>query len=104
MNDFIYTSVADLQKLLMGNSGSQSLAILNNVMAETIGISMHNAVTAQHNAQMLNSATTTSTCARILAMAGASPIPASAQQSPDHQPVEPIQPLQPTLPAAGENS
>ena len=80
-NDFMFSSVADLQKLLKGNSGSQSLAILNNVMSETIGMSMHNAVTAQQNAQMLNSATTTSTCARILAIIGAQPVPKQPEPS-----------------------
>jgi len=72
-NDYILSSVTDVQQLLKGNTDSQSIAMLNNVMAETIGMAMHNAVTAQHNAQMLNSATTTSTCARILSVMGAKP-------------------------------
>jgi hypothetical protein len=79
-------SLADLQQLLKGTTSSPSLAILNNVMAETIGMSMHNAVTTQHNAQMLNSATTTSTCARILATAEAKP---PAPLSPPYSPPEP---------------
>jgi hypothetical protein len=88
-NDFIYASVADLQKLLAGNAGAQSFAILNNVMAETIGMSMHNAVTAQQNAQMLNSATTTSTCARILASMGVQPPPPPAPTPPAPTPPDP---------------
>ena len=72
-NDYILSSVTDVQQLLKGSANSQSVAMLNNVMAETIGMSMHNAVTAQHNAQMLNSATTTTTCARILSVMGAQP-------------------------------
>lgn len=69
-DNFMFNAMADVQQLLKGTASSQSMAMLNNVMAETIGMSMHNAVTAQHNAQMLNSATTTSTCAKILSVMG----------------------------------
>jgi hypothetical protein len=75
-DNYLFGSIADVQQLLKGTAASQSMAMLNNVMAETIGMSMHNAVTAQHNAQMLNSATTTSTCARILSVIAAkAPLP-----------------------------
>lgn len=65
-----FETVADLQKLIRGSSNSQSMALLNSVMVETIGMSMYNAVSTQHNAQMLNSAATTSTCAKILSVIG----------------------------------
>ena len=87
--DPMINSVADLQKLLRGITDSNSLAMLNNVMAETIGMSMHNAVTAQQNTQMLNSATTTSTCAKILSvMVGGPPppVPTSPPVSPPYSP------------------
>lgn len=59
--------MTQLQELLSGNDFSQTMSIVNTVMAETVGMSMHNAVTAQHNAQLIGSAATSSTCARILA-------------------------------------
>ncbi|MEL7533585.1 MAG: RebB family R body protein [Bacteroidota bacterium] len=68
-------SVESLQAFLQGANQSHAQTVLNNVMSETLGMSMHNAVTAQHNAQMLNSAATTSTCARILSVSGGSLIP-----------------------------
>lgn len=72
--DAMFANIADLQKLIRGAANSQSFAMLNSVMAETIGMSMHNAVSTQHNAQMLNSAATTSTCAKILSVIGVQPI------------------------------
>ena len=92
----VYNSVAGIQQLLKGAADSQSLALLNNVMAETIGMSMHNAVTAQHNAQMLGSATTTSTCARILSVMG---VKAPPPPGPAPGPVTPVTPLAPVTPA-----
>lgn len=77
-DNILFTNIADLQQLLKGAANSQAMAILNNVMAETIGMSMHNAVSTQHNAQMLNSAATTSTCARILTVIGVKVPPASS--------------------------
>ncbi|MEL7005672.1 MAG: RebB family R body protein [Bacteroidota bacterium] len=62
-----------LQELLGGIDNSKSLAMVNTVMAETLGMSMHNAVTAQQNAQMVNTAATTTTCARILSTFGQAP-------------------------------
>jgi len=44
----------------------QSFAILDVVMAETIGMGMHNAINAQHNMQMMASAAVTATCARMI--------------------------------------
>ncbi len=101
-NDYILSSVTDVQQLLKGTANSQSVAMLNNVMAETIGMSMHNAVTAQHNAQMLNSATTTSTCARILSVMGAKPVPPPppAPAPADAGPVTAVTPVTPVSPVA----
>lgn len=69
-DNIVFSSVADLQKLIRGSSNSQSTAMLNSVMADTIGMTMYNAVSTQHNAQILNSAATTSTCAKILSVIG----------------------------------
>ena len=68
-------SVNDLRQSLQGGSASPTVAILNNVMAETMGMSMHNAITAQQNAQMIGNASTTSTCARLLSVIGAQMVP-----------------------------
>jgi hypothetical protein len=89
----VYNSVAGIQQLLKGAADSQSLALLNNVMAETIGMSMHNAVTAQHNAQMLGSATTTSTCARILSVMGVKAPPPPVPATDPLTPVTPVTPV-----------
>lgn len=63
----MFHDLKKLQQLLTGSVDSQSMAMLNNVMTETIGMSMHNAVSNQHNAQLVNTAAATSACARILA-------------------------------------
>ena len=80
-----------LQKLqeLVGIGQSKSMALLNTVMTETIGMSMHNAVSAQQNAQQINNAATTSACARILAAGGAQranakPAPQVTETNTDH--------------------
>ncbi|HAA15719.1 MAG TPA: hypothetical protein DCE41_30025, partial [Cytophagales bacterium] len=64
MNDM--DPIQQLIQTMQGGSPSPSVAILNNVMAETIGMQMHNAVTAQQNAQIIGNASTTSTVARLL--------------------------------------
>lgn len=65
-NKDMTTNLEQLQSVLTSGATSKSMAMLNAVMVETLGMSMHNAVTAQHNAQQVNTAATTSTCARIL--------------------------------------
>ena len=59
--------------LVLGNQPGFTTAMLSTVMADTLGMSMHNAITQQNNAQVLNSASTTSACSRILS--AAAPIP-----------------------------
>ncbi len=63
-------NINELQQLINGSSQSNSTAILHAVMADTIGMSMHNAVNAQHNSQLLSAASTTAACARILGATG----------------------------------
>lgn len=70
-----FDNLTQLKQLLAGDQMTQSMAMVNNVMAETLGMSMHNAITAQHNAQMVNAAATTTTCARILSTIGGKLIP-----------------------------
>ena len=45
---------------------SPSQSLLDTVMAETVGMAMHHAVTAQNNARMVTSAAVTATCARLI--------------------------------------
>ncbi|MBS1772052.1 MAG: RebB family R body protein [Bacteroidetes bacterium] len=95
VDNMINNSVADIQQLLSRAAGLQSQGLLGNVMVETIGMSMHNAVNAQHNAQIVNSATTTSTCAKILSVSPpkakkpASPPPSPPWYSPPSSPPSP---------------
>lgn len=58
---------------MLGQSAAQTQGLLDTVMAETLGMSMHNAVTAQHNSQMVASAAVTAACARMIR--GATPAP-----------------------------
>jgi hypothetical protein len=51
---------------MIGFSPSESLAMINAVMAETIGMTMYNAVNAQRGGQVLTSAAVTTACARML--------------------------------------
>lgn len=53
-------------QILNEEDSSPSAAILDNVLTETIGMALHNAVSAQQNSQMSNTAATTATIARIL--------------------------------------
>ncbi len=66
VNSQITDSITQVNSNAIGNAASQSMAMLDAVMAETLGMSMHNAVNAQHNSQMIGAASTTSTCAKML--------------------------------------
>lgn len=46
----------------------RALGLLDTVMAETLGMSLHNAVMTQQNAQMSATAAVTATCAKMLQM------------------------------------
>jgi hypothetical protein len=71
VNSQITDSITQVNTSAIGQCSAQSMAMLNTVMAETLGMSMHNAVNAQHNSQMTGAASTTSTCARMLNIFGA---------------------------------
>ncbi len=70
VNSQITDAITQINASSIGNSSSQSMAMLDAVMVETLGMTMHNAVTAQHNSQMIGAASTTSTCARMLSVFG----------------------------------
>jgi hypothetical protein len=66
VNDQIVESVADVVTLNSGHAPAQSAAMLDIVMAETIGMSMYNAVSRQQSSSMVGSAAVTSACAKML--------------------------------------
>lgn len=70
VNSQITDSVSQACASTIGQAPSHSMAVLDSVMAETLGMHMHNAVTTQHNAKLVGLASVTSTCARILAISG----------------------------------
>lgn len=82
VNDQITDSVSQTNTMLIGSAASEARSLLDLVSAETLGMSMHNAVTAQQNAQMSTNASVTASCARMLQ---AQPIP----ETPDPKPVTP---------------
>ncbi len=66
VNDQVTDSVSQVNALLTGTSAGQSLGMLDVAGAETLGMSMFNAITAQQNSQTSSTASATATCARIL--------------------------------------
>ena len=66
MNTRIIDSVTTNATLLTGQAPSQAFGILDTVMAETLGMSMHNAVMRQQADGMVSAAATTATCAKML--------------------------------------
>lgn len=57
----------------------QSTSMVEATLAETLGLSMHNAITNQQSAQMTTSASITNACARLLQTP--THLPASTQQT-----------------------
>lgn len=73
VNTQITDSVIEALESTVGSGPSHSMAVLESVMAETMGMHIHNAVTTQHNAKLVSQASTAQTCARILAAMGVLP-------------------------------
>ena len=66
VNDQITDSVTQVDTIVLGNAPAQTTGMLDAVMAESIGMAMYNAVTTQHNSQMVASAAVAAACARML--------------------------------------
>jgi len=66
VNSQITDSVSQVNALVLGESATESMSMIEIVTAETLGMSMHNAVTAQQNSQMSANASITASCARML--------------------------------------
>ena len=65
-NSQITDSVTQSNTTVIGQAPASTQGLLDAVMAETIGMSMHNAVSAQQNSQMMGSAAVAATCARLI--------------------------------------
>lgn len=66
VNHQITDSVTQTMAHVVGHSPSETKSMLDTLMAETIGMAMYNAVTNQHNAQLVSNATVVAACARML--------------------------------------
>lgn len=66
VNSQIVDSMTGVVTLLSGQAPSQSFGLLDAVMAETLGMAMHNAVSRQQGASVIGSAAVTAACAKML--------------------------------------
>lgn len=66
INDQVTDALTQVNTHMIGSAPSQSLGLLDITGAETLGMSMYNAITAQQNSQTSSSASATATCAKIL--------------------------------------
>jgi len=66
VNDQITDSISQTVTAVVGNSPAGTKSMLDALMVETVGMAMYNAVTNQHNAQMVSNASMTAACARML--------------------------------------
>lgn len=86
VNSQITDSVSTTISSVLGNAPAEGFALLDTVMAETVGMMMHNAVNAQQNSQMVSNAAVTATCAKMLQVQP----PSSSRSSPSSPPLPPI--------------
>lgn len=100
VNGQILDSVADVVTLANGTAPSQAFAMLDAVMAETLGMAMYNAVSRQQGGGMIGSAAVTAACARMLGSPfGIAPPPSPPVPPvpwPHVEPLPPVPPLPPT--------
>lgn len=66
VNDQTTDAVSQVNALLMGGADKNAVDLVGVAGAQTLGISMYNAITAQQNAQTSTNASVTANCARIL--------------------------------------
>lgn len=59
--------------LVMGQTAAHTFSLLEAVMAETLGMALHNAVRTQSQMQMVNGAAVVASCARMLRVAPPAP-------------------------------
>ena len=91
VNDQIVNSVADVVILSSGLAPAQAFGMLDTAMAETLAMTMHNAVSRQQGGSTIGSAATTATCARMLSVpAPAAAVPSSIPPIPVPSPMAPL--------------
>ena len=90
VNDVITDSVTQNNTLLTGIAAPQGMALVDIASAETMGMAMHNAISAQQNAQLTTNASVTATCARMLAITPPMPAPPAVAEK---DPPPPFMPL-----------
>jgi hypothetical protein len=66
VNSQILDSTTGVLTLLSGQAPSQAFSLLDAVMAETLGMAMHNAISRQQGAGVISSAAVTAACAKML--------------------------------------
>lgn len=66
VNDQTVDAVSQVSTMLIGNSAPQAMGLLDVTGAESMGMSMHNAVSSQHNSQISSAAAVTAACAKML--------------------------------------
>lgn len=66
LNDQTSAATADLSALMVGLSPSQSMALLEATVAQTLGQAMHNAVLRQQADRVVSQALISAACARLL--------------------------------------
>ncbi|MCY7295019.1 RebB family R body protein [Alteromonas sp. a30] len=75
VNDVITDSVTQSSTLLTSIAAPHGQALLDMASAETMGMAMYNAISAQQNAQLTTNASVTATCAKMLAVGPAVQLP-----------------------------
>jgi len=66
VNSQITDTVSQVNTTMLGTAASEAMGLIDMVTAETLGMSMHNAITAQQNSQMSTTASVTASCAKML--------------------------------------
>lgn len=66
VNPQVTDAITQINSLSIGEGPSLSMALVSEVMAETMGMVMHNAVTAQGGMQVIAKSATTVVCALII--------------------------------------
>ena len=92
VNDVITDSVSQTNTLLTSIAAPQGRALVDIASAETMGMAMYNAVSAQQNAQLTTNASVTATCAKMLAIAPQlpdAPPPEKKETPPPFMPLSP---------------
>lgn len=87
----------DTTAAVSGQLSGQPTGLVETTFAETIGLSMHNAVTSQQSSQMTTAASVTNACARLLQTGiPVRKAPAKKEKKPKEQAAEPEQAAPPS--------